>query len=89
MDRQKLAELFKATAALDTPEGVEAYKAFAQALTVPILQEIKDASIMRQLFAVERLAPGARLFTQSRTTSRSQYSYCLVSDISLRTSSKA
>ena len=60
MDRQKLAELFKATAAIDTPEGMEAYKAFAQALTVPILQEIRDASIMRQLFAVERLAPGAQ-----------------------------
>jgi hypothetical protein len=60
MDKQKLAELFKATAAFDTPEGVEAYKAFAQALTVPILQEIRDASIMRQLFAVERLAPGAQ-----------------------------
>jgi hypothetical protein len=60
MDRQTLAELFKATAAIDTPEGMEAYKAFAQALTVPILQEIKDASIMRQLFAVERLAPGAQ-----------------------------
>ena len=56
MDKQKLAELFKATASFDTPEGVEAYKAFAQALTVPILQEIRDASIMRQLFAVERLA---------------------------------
>jgi len=60
MDRTKLQELFKATAAIDTPEGVEAYKAFAQALTVPILQEIRDASIMRQLFAVERLAPGAQ-----------------------------
>jgi len=60
MDKQKLAELFKATAAFDTPEGVEAYKAFAQALTVPILQEIRDASIMRQLFAVERLAAGAQ-----------------------------
>ncbi len=60
MDRQKLAELFKATAAIDTPEGMEAYKAFAQALTVPILQEIRDASIMRQLFSVERLAPGAQ-----------------------------
>ena len=60
MDKQKLAELFKATASFDTPEGVEAYKAFAQALTVPILQEIRDASIMRQLFAVERLAPGAQ-----------------------------
>ncbi len=60
MDKQKLAELFRATAAIDTPEGMEAYKAFAQALTVPILQEIKDASIMRQLFAVERLAPGAQ-----------------------------
>jgi hypothetical protein len=60
MDKQKLAELFNATASFDTPEGVEAYKAFAQALTVPILQEIRDASIMRQLFAVERLAPGAQ-----------------------------
>jgi len=60
MDKQKLAELFHATAAFDSPEGVEAYKAFAQALTVPILQEIRDASIMRQLFAVERLAPGAQ-----------------------------
>ena len=60
MDRTKLQEMFKATAAIDTPEGVEAYKAFAQALTVPILQEIRDASIMRQLFAVERLAPGAQ-----------------------------
>lgn len=60
MDRTKLQELFKATAAIDTPEGVEAYKAFAQALTVPILQEVRDASIMRQLFAVERLAPGAQ-----------------------------
>jgi len=60
MDRTKLAELFKATAAIDTPEGMEAYKAFAQALTIPILQEIRDASIMRQLFAVERLAPGAQ-----------------------------
>ena len=60
MDRQKLADLFKATAAIDTSEGMEAYKAFAQALTVPILQEIRDASIMRQLFAVERLAAGAQ-----------------------------
>jgi len=60
MDRTKLAELFRATAAIDTPEGMEAYKAFAQALTIPILQEIRDASIMRQLFSVERLAPGAQ-----------------------------
>ena len=60
MDKQKLAEMFRATAAYDTPEGMVAYKAFAQALTVPILQEIRDASIMRQLFAVERLAPGAQ-----------------------------
>ncbi len=60
MDKQKLAELFKATAAIDTPEGMEAYKAFAQALTVPILQEIRDASIMRQLFAVEDLPAGAQ-----------------------------
>ena len=60
MERQKLAELFHATAAIDTAEGMEAYKAFAQALTVPILQEIRDASIMRQLYAVEQLPAGAQ-----------------------------
>jgi hypothetical protein len=54
-----MQELFKATAGTD-PENLEAFKAFAQAITTPILQKIELESIMRQLFAVERLAPGAQ-----------------------------
>jgi len=60
MDRKEMMELFKATAEINTPEGVAAYRAFAAALTTPILQKIELESIMRQLFAVERLAPGAQ-----------------------------
>lgn len=51
--------LFRATAEV-SPEGEAAYKAFAAALTTPILQKVELESIMRQLFAVERLAPGAQ-----------------------------
>lgn len=58
MERSEMQELFKATANIDTPEGVVAYRAFAAALTTPILQKIELESIMRKLFAVERLAPG-------------------------------
>jgi len=60
MDRKEMQELFRATAAINTPEGIMAYKAFAAALTTPILQAIERQSIMRQLFAVERLGPGAQ-----------------------------
>ena len=60
MDRKEMQELFKATSAINTPEGLMAYKAFAAALTTPILQAIERDSIMRQLFAVERLGPGAQ-----------------------------
>jgi hypothetical protein len=60
MDRQEMMELFKATAEITTPEGLAAYKAFAAAITTPILQKIELESIMRQLFAVERLGPGAQ-----------------------------
>ncbi len=60
MDRQEMMDLFKATADIQTPEGLAAYKEFAAALTTPILQKIELESIMRQLFAVERLAPGAQ-----------------------------
>jgi len=60
MDRKEMQDLFKATAAIDTPEGMAANKAFAAALTTPILQAIERESIMRQLFAVERLGPGAQ-----------------------------
>jgi len=55
-----MQELFKATAAINTPEGIAAYRAFAAALTTPILQKIEQESIMRKLFAVERLGPGAQ-----------------------------
>jgi len=60
MERQEMMELFKATADIQTPEGLAAYRAFAAALTTPILQKIELESIMRQLFAVERLGPGAQ-----------------------------
>lgn len=58
--KQEMMELFKATANIDTPEGLAAYRAFAAALTTPILQKIELESIMRQLFSVERLAAGAQ-----------------------------
>ena len=32
MERKEMQDLFKATAAVDTPEGLAAYKAFAAAL---------------------------------------------------------
>lgn len=61
MNRAEMQELFRATAScLETREGAMAYQAFAQALTVPILQEIRLRSVARELFAEERLAPGAQ-----------------------------
>lgn len=60
MERQEMMELFRATADINTPEGMAAYRAFAAALTTPILQKIELESIMRQLFTVERLGPGAQ-----------------------------
>jgi hypothetical protein len=60
MDLKEMQELFRETANIQTPEGLAAYRAFAAALTTPILQKIELESIMRQLFAVERLAAGAQ-----------------------------
>ena len=60
MERKEMQELFRATAEVHTPEGLAAYRAFAAALTTPILQKIELESIMRNLFAVERLGPGAQ-----------------------------
>ena len=60
MDRTEMQELFRATAEVNTKEGLAAYKAFAAALTTPILQKIELESLMRKLFAVEMLAPGAQ-----------------------------
>jgi len=60
MDLNEMQALFKETANIHTPEGLAAYRAFAAALTAPILQKIELESIMRALFTVERLAPGAQ-----------------------------
>lgn len=51
----QLKELFKATASDET-----AQKAVAQAISVPILQLVRDASLARQLFTVEVLEAGAQ-----------------------------
>jgi hypothetical protein len=56
--REQLKALFKETASAG--ENSEAKKALAQAISVPILQEVRDASLARQLFAVEPLEPGAQ-----------------------------
>lgn len=58
MERQEMQELFRATADIHTSEGLAAGRAFASALTTPILQKIELESIMRKLFAVEKLGPG-------------------------------
>lgn len=61
MSLKEMQELFKATASmLENKEGALAYKAFAAALTTPILQEIRDRSVIRELFAEEILQPGAQ-----------------------------
>ena len=60
MDEIKMKELFAATANVQTAEGREALRAFAAALTTPILQKLELDSIMRQMFAVENLGPGAQ-----------------------------
>jgi len=60
LSKKDMQELFRATANVNTAEGLQAYKAFAAALTIPILQEIKLRSVVRELFAVENLGPGAQ-----------------------------
>lgn len=59
MNLRDMQEAFRATASLDD-NGLEAYKAFAQAIQTPILQEIRLQSVARDLFSVENLAPGAQ-----------------------------
>lgn len=60
MERKEMMDLFRATADVNTAEGMAAYRAFAAALTTPILQKLELESIMRQMFTVERLGPGAQ-----------------------------
>ncbi|MCK5015702.1 MAG: hypothetical protein KAS32_01405, partial [Candidatus Peribacteraceae bacterium] len=57
---RELKELFRTTAAMETPEGQAAYKEFCAAIKTPILQEVKHLSSARDLFAVEILEPGAQ-----------------------------
>jgi hypothetical protein len=57
MELKEMQELFKATAEIG-PAGEAAFKAFAAAITTPILQKLELDSIMRGMFATERLAPG-------------------------------
>lgn len=52
----QLKELFKASANGNTVAGKE----LAQAITVPILQQVRLASLARQLFSVQILEPGAQ-----------------------------
>lgn len=60
MDRIELIKLFKESASLDTSGNAVAFKDFASALTTPILEKVELESIMRSLFAVENLGPGAQ-----------------------------
>ena len=60
MEKNEMQKLFAKTAEINTKEGLAAYKAFSAAITTPILQKLELESIMRQLFAVENLAPGAQ-----------------------------
>lgn len=54
--KEELKELFKASA----DGNDQARKEVAAAISTPILQRVRDASVARQLFAVENLEPGAQ-----------------------------
>ena len=53
MERKEMQELFRATAEVHTPEGIAAYRAFAAALTTPILQKIELESIEAKIIIAE------------------------------------
>lgn len=58
--REGLRNQLKELASLGNMESAEARQEFAAAITVPILQLVRDQSVARQLFAVEPLGPGAQ-----------------------------
>jgi hypothetical protein len=60
MARAEMIKRFKETADLHTSKGRDAWRAFAAALTKPILQKLEQVSYMRDLFEVENLEPGAQ-----------------------------
>lgn len=57
-NKHQLIELLKAVGSQS--ENLTLRKAVAQAITVPILQQVRDMSLARQLFTVEVLGPGAQ-----------------------------
>jgi len=59
MDQSEMRELFRATANTGK-DGEVARQAFAAAIDTPILQEIKLRSVVREMFTVENLEPGAQ-----------------------------
>jgi len=52
-------QLFRETAGMDVEAQLK-FRELAQAMKEPILKKIEEESIMRQLFTVEKLAPGAQ-----------------------------
>jgi hypothetical protein len=56
---KELKKLFSTTAAMNTEEGMNAYKEFCAAIQTPILQEVKFQSTALALFATEMLEPGS------------------------------
>jgi hypothetical protein len=62
MNLKEMQELFRETANIHTPEGMAAYRAFAAAITTPILQKIEMESIMRQLLMLSVWLPVHRPF---------------------------
>lgn len=62
MELSEMQKLFQETASSNSgdAQGQMAFQEFAQALTTPILQEVRLRSVVRGLFAEERLARGAQ-----------------------------
>lgn len=58
----EMKDLFRMAASLDpeSHEGRQARQEFAAAIKVPILQEVKFQSVVREMFAMEVLEPGAQ-----------------------------
>ena len=60
MTKQDLVRLFKEAATVNSNGQFDKFKDLAAAITIPILQKVEDESVMRELFAVENLEPGAQ-----------------------------
>ncbi len=60
MEEKEMGNLFKETADAHTPSGFAAFTEFCAAIETPILQEVRLQSVVRGLFAEERLGPQAQ-----------------------------